>query len=320
MRLDKTNPANVTASQPNGGKSESLFDSSNYNPSSEMEKKRKMSPFLTVKPSTAICKDNDDVSNNLAADNSAPGEGNAVSSSMTPPMIPNISSPSFVNSVLNSSRSESKQTSSTAFPTTLSGGGEGQRHVTNTYTNLLRTMNSDTLSSASGGGGGDGMYSMSSVHFSDSRQSSNHRSPFPPHFNGGHEPQNRNENPFLISSGAKPSSCPTNQHNLQQHYGQFFQPKLDSQPSTFDDRGGHHISSAFHPLHNASKYNSRPFRSDSSRTSSYESPNFLKLSSVSDNRGSFSNLRGANPGDNSFQSTLSYHLANKFSKRHLNQR
>ena len=319
MRLDKTNPANVTASQPNGGKSESLFDSSNYNPSSEMEKKRKMSPFLTVKPSTAICKDNDDVSNNLAADNSAPGEGNAVSSSMTPPMIPNISSPSFVNSVLNSSRSESKQTSSTAFPTTLSGGGEGQRHVTNTYTNLLRTMNSDTLSSASGGGGGDGMYSMSSVHFSDSRQSSNHRSPFPPHFNGGNEPLNRNENPFLISSGAKPSSCPTNQHNLQQHYGQFFQPKLDSQPSTFDDRGGHHISSAFHPLHNASKYNSRPFRSDSSRTS-YESPNFLKLSSVSDNRGSFSNLRGANPGDNSFQSTLSYHLANKFSKRHLNQR
>ena len=107
--------------------------------------------------------------------------------------------------------------------------------------------------------------------------------------------------------------------DLQQHYGQFFQPKLDSQPSTFDDRGGHHISSAFHPLHNASKYNSRPFRSDSSRTS-YESPNFLKLSSVSDNRGSFSNLRGANPGDNSFQSTLSYHLATKFSKRHLNQR
>ena len=163
------------------------------------------------------------------------------------------------------------------------------------------------------------MYSMSSVHFSDSRQSSNHRSPFLPHFNGGNEPLNRKENPFLISSGAKPSSCPTNQHNLQQHYGQFFQPKLDSQPPTFDDRGGHHISSAFHPLHNASKYNSRPFRSDSSRTS-YESPNFLKLSSVSDNRGSFSNLRGANPGDNSFQSTLSYHLANKFSKRHLNQR
>ena len=62
MRLDKTSPANVTASQPNGGKSESLFDSSNYNPSSEMEKKRKMSPFLTVKPSTAICKDSDDVS------------------------------------------------------------------------------------------------------------------------------------------------------------------------------------------------------------------------------------------------------------------
>ena len=181
MRLDKTNPANLTASQTNNGKTESSFDSSNHNPSSEMEKKRKMSPFLTVKPSTAICKDNDDISNNLAADNSAPGEGNPVSSSMTPPMIPNIPSPSFVNSVLNSSRSESKQTSSTAFPTTLSGGGEGQRHGTNTYTNLLRTMNSDNLSSASGGGG-DGMYSMSSVHFSDSLQSSKHRSPFPPHF------------------------------------------------------------------------------------------------------------------------------------------
>ena len=126
---------------------------------------------------------------------------------------------------------------------------------------------------------------------------------------------------FLNPSGIS-TSCPNTQTSLHQVYGHGFR-HLEGQniENAYAQRA--YSTSAFQPLHIASKFNNRTSKS-SARHVSCDSLNNLGFgfgtNNYSDNKRGLTNFRSKSSGENIFQSTLSYHLANKFSKRHFSQR
>ena len=191
--------------------------------------------------------------------------------------------------------------------------GAGDKFGSTATNNFSTTFKCSSTSSADD----DGLYSMSSVHVSSDFEKNN-KSSFS---RGNKSSQNERRDQFLHPSGIPPSYSNTHS-SFHKPYSQSFQHYEGQNLNNTYSKGGY-STSAFQPLHTTSKFNNRNSKS-SARKFSCESLNNLvfgfSTNNSSDNDRGLNNFRSKISGENIVQSTLSYHLSNKFSERHFSQR
>ena len=301
MRLDQAKQLNIGSGSTKSS-IESAFSSAGYDKMAALQKKKQISSLLTAKsnPSNQIKKN---LFQNVYARNQVASETKPTAN--VKPIIPNIPISNLLNSTMTTPSVQSSQ-----GPDISTVPGEKFRPAS--ATSFSTTFKSNNISATDG----DGLYSMSSVHVSESDQGD--RSPF---LHGA--PSQRES--FLLPSGM--SAGYANNQKFSQPYNQIF-PQENKHFENAYGKGGY-PASPFQPLHLASNSNNRNSK-QSGRNTSSEGLNNLRCrfntnsysDNISDNKRQFSSLRGKNNpgGENLFQSTLSYHLANKISKRHLSQR
>ena len=168
---------------------------------------------------------------------------------------------------------------------------------------------------------GEGFYSMSSIHVSETDQ--NECSPF---LYGNNSIPIARKN---VSSSAGSSTSYPIKTSYQQSYTRGLQQETQAFDNTHD-KGGY-VSSAFKSLHIPSTSNNGNRINSSRKHDSSEGSNdppfrfcTRNYSSIKcSNRGNHievTSCRTKNTGENNYQSTSSYHLPNKVSKRQFGQR
>ena len=159
---------------------------------------------------------------------------------------------------------------------------------------------------------GDGLYSMSSAHVSDEGRSFLHRIS---------QNQRPGSFPSLSSSGLSSSSFSI--HGPLQGYSQSFQHQEGQNFEGFYNKGGY-PSLSFQSLHMASKSNNKSIKTSGTRNVDSESSDNLRFRfnsnshnpSPGDDKRGFHTFGSKSSNDsNMFHSSLSYQLADKFTRR-----
>ena len=295
-RLDSTTKHNV------GSTVDIAFSSTRSDNAVEFRKKCKISSLLTAKSASTLMQKN---MNQNVRGNSVTSENNPTSN--LTPIVPNIIQPTpFFNSLTQAtSNVENKDESNLSNPL-----GAGDKYGPTGANNFSTTFKRSSTTSVDD----DGLYSMSSVHFSSDFEKNNSSS----FLRGNKTSLNERRDQFLHPSGI-PTSHSNTHSSFQKPFSQSFQPYEGPNFDNTYSKGGY-SNSAFQPLNITSKFNNRNGKS-SARKFSCESLNNLVFGfSTNNNSDNNRGLRSKISGENIVQSTLSYHLSSKFSKRHLSQR
>ena len=301
MRMDsESSPNNRT----NRGSQDSTvgFDSKQFDRATESLKKKQISSLLTAKstPSTSFKK-------SLLQKEFTPtcGVTENPSTSKASHAVRNIlHKPHHASPTLPSTLGDSKDGSKESV-SQGSGDRYGSAGKSNNFSTTFKRYNAPQMD-------GDGLYSMSSAHVSDEGRSFLHQIS---------QAQRRGSFPSLSTQGMS-SSHLNNQGPLLGYPPNFQQP--DGQNfDGFYSKGGY-PNLAFHSLHMASKSNNRNNKTSITRNMDSESSDSLRyrfsssnyINSFAEDKRGLHNFGSKSSNDsNSFHSSLSYHLADKFSRR-----